>query len=115
MSDTEKLASMIEKLLLIIFIDEQLLKYDFGKLYQFKNQTARRVLPRIRGAIKQSLQADLNNFLGKRDMKAFFEITKAYDREMPDDMQLRLSKSIKTLIPTFGKYINDRECQDDHL
>jgi len=66
----------------------------------------KRELARIRGAIKQSLQADLTQFLGKRNLSAFIEIKKVYDRELFSgiDLNIRLKKSIKKLIPTLRTY-----------
>jgi len=115
----KKLASMIEKLLLIVSIDEQIMECDRNIYHRRhksvtwieRNQIQRRELAGIRGAIKQSLQGDLKSFLGKRDLTAFIEIKKAYDRESPNglDMKLRLQKAIKLLIPTFGKYMHEDE------
>lgn len=99
-----KMALMIEKLLYIIAIDEQIAKYNKVKSHISRYEIAKSKLSRIRGAIKQSLQADLNQLLGKRDLKAFKEIKKAYDREMPYETEERLQNAIKSILPTSRKH-----------
>jgi len=116
MNDNEnKLALMIEKLLYIIAIDEQIIKYNEDKTYLSRHGIAKRALLRIRGSIKQSLQADLNKLLGKRDLKAFEEIKKSYDREDIYETEDRLKNAVKSIIPSSRKHKEERMDCDDAL
>jgi len=108
-NNERKLALMVEKLLYITAIDEQIAKYNNTRHYKSRYGIAKRGLARIRGAIKQSLQADLNQLLGKRDLNAFKEIKKAYDREEPYETEERLQKAIKSIIPSSRKHKQDRD------
>ena len=97
--DKIKLASMVEKLLYIVVIDEQIMKYKTER-FKRRNEIAREALADVRGELKQSLQADIKKFLGKRSLTASTEITKAHDYEFGDETYQRIKKSLQ---PVFDK------------
>lgn len=112
--DTKKLATIIERLLLLVCIDEQIMDFNYRINSKFRDHQddptvmetlkvldknkAKKVLIKIRRTVRQSIQLDLTNILEERNIQPFNEIRSFPSYEDIDDTEMRIRDSLNKIV-----------------